>query len=650
MRKRAVVGGVTAAVLVAGAAGAGSVVAAHRAGEGGSTAPPRPRSRAFARAWRERSFTTPGHALHRHHQRRRPGTTFTKATAGLGLGTGHGHRRRPCAAPATARRPPCTSPGPWPGASPWSLRRAGHRPARRGRRSRWADRRSPRTTRRGTPQLETGDHPDGHPHVGRPRHPARPGRRGPRPRSARSTRCRSTRPAPPPPPSRELEKVVDEPAGSLVAKLAAATKAGSKAPIPVITYRQADFDERKAALDALKGVIYPAREQPLAKSRTFAQPLLGFVRRRERRAHRQEQGPVCRGRLRRGQRPPGAVRRGARRHAPGSRSPRAPPRTPRCSPRTRCAGKDVVDDPVPERAGRRRDRARRRPAACPSALVAVDVKTGDVLASANSPALGFDRAMTGHYPPGSAFKIATTYALLTVGQGHAEHVGHLPEELRRRRPVLQELRGRVARHPGLHHRLRPLVQHGVRRSSRPSSPTTTWPRPPTRSASPAGPRPSASPTPSTPASPPTTARPTRRRPRSGRAATSPHRWPWRCSPPTWRAGRRSPRPLVTDPAVAGADRAPKPLDAKVVGQLRTLMGEVVSRGHRHRPAGARRAARSAARPARRSSAPRTRPRRTRGSSATRATSRSRCSSRRARAAAASPPRSPRTFLTALAAG
>ena len=36
--------------------------------------------------------------------------------------------------------------------------------------------------------------------------------------------------------------------------------------------------------------------------------------------------------------------------------------------------------------------------------------------------------------------------------------------------------------------------------------------------------------------------------------------------------------LVTDPAVDGADRTPKPLDAKVVGQLRTLMGEVVSSG------------------------------------------------------------------------
>jgi cell division protein FtsI/penicillin-binding protein 2 len=36
--------------------------------------------------------------------------------------------------------------------------------------------------------------------------------------------------------------------------------------------------------------------------------------------------------------------------------------------------------------------------------------------------------------------------------------------------------------------------------------------------------------------------------------------------------------LVTEPAVEGADRAPKPLDAKVVGQLRTLMGEVVTEG------------------------------------------------------------------------
>ncbi|MEO5610219.1 MAG: penicillin-binding transpeptidase domain-containing protein, partial [Ornithinibacter sp.] len=51
----------------------------------------------------------------------------------------------------------------------------------------------------------------------------------------------------------------------------------------------------------------------------------------------------------------------------------------------------------------------------PGAVVALDVKTGEVLASANSPTSGFDRAITGKYPPGSTFKVATTYAYLTRG-------------------------------------------------------------------------------------------------------------------------------------------------------------------------------------------------------------------------------------------
>jgi cell division protein FtsI/penicillin-binding protein 2 len=50
--------------------------------------------------------------------------------------------------------------------------------------------------------------------------------------------------------------------------------------------------------------------------------------------------------------------------------------------------------------------------AVPAALVAIDVPTGDVLAVANSPADGMNRALTGHYAPGSVFKIATTQALL----------------------------------------------------------------------------------------------------------------------------------------------------------------------------------------------------------------------------------------------
>ncbi|HET9186920.1 MAG TPA: penicillin-binding transpeptidase domain-containing protein, partial [Acidothermaceae bacterium] len=52
----------------------------------------------------------------------------------------------------------------------------------------------------------------------------------------------------------------------------------------------------------------------------------------------------------------------------------------------------------------------------PSALVAVRVSTGQVVAVANGPnGGGFDTALLGQVPPGSAFKIVTTAALLQGG-------------------------------------------------------------------------------------------------------------------------------------------------------------------------------------------------------------------------------------------
>ena len=210
-----------------------------------------------------------------------------------------------------------------------------------------------------------------------------------------------------------LEKVTNEPAGSLVQKLAAAKKAGNQAPIAVITYRQADFDARRSALDALVGVIYPAREQPLAKTRTFAQPLLGAF------------GPVsaelvakAKGRYAAGdyagvsglQGKYDAILGGT----PGVKVTSSGKPGTALFEKAAVAGTDVkttLDPRVQDAA----EAALKSTGAVPSALVAVDVKTGDVLASANSPQLGFDRALTGHYPPGSAFKIATTYALL---KGH----------------------------------------------------------------------------------------------------------------------------------------------------------------------------------------------------------------------------------------
>ena len=209
----------------------------------------------------------------------------------------------------------------------------------------------------------------------------------------------------------DLEKVVDEPKGSLAAKLAAAKKSGSRAPIPVITYRQSDFEQRKDRLDAIVGVIYPAREQPLAKSRTFLQPLLGSFGPVSAELVDKSKGRYAAGDLAgvsglQGQYDP--VLGGT----PGVKvTSSAKPDAPLFE-KAPVSGTDVKTtlDPAVQDAA---ERALGGSGDVPSALVAVDVKTGGVLAAANSPALGFDRALTGHYAPGSAFKIVTTYGLLT---------------------------------------------------------------------------------------------------------------------------------------------------------------------------------------------------------------------------------------------
>jgi cell division protein FtsI/penicillin-binding protein 2 len=50
-----------------------------------------------------------------------------------------------------------------------------------------------------------------------------------------------------------------------------------------------------------------------------------------------------------------------------------------------------------------------------SALVAIDARTGGILAVANKPTTGFPPAIAGSYAPGSTFKIATALAALTNG-------------------------------------------------------------------------------------------------------------------------------------------------------------------------------------------------------------------------------------------
>lgn len=206
-----------------------------------------------------------------------------------------------------------------------------------------------------------------------------------------------------------LEKVVEAEPGSLVAELAAATEAGSQAPIPVITYREDDFAARRDALDALQGVLYPRTVQPLATDRQFGQPLLGSYG-----EVTAEIAEASQGRYTSGDRA-GLSGLQLTYDTRLAGTPKTTVTTTSDSilfERDPVAGEDVTLtlDPDVQRAA---ESALTATGDVPSALVAIDVATGQVLAAANRPWFGFDRANTGRYPPGSTFKIASTYALLT---------------------------------------------------------------------------------------------------------------------------------------------------------------------------------------------------------------------------------------------
>ena len=211
-----------------------------------------------------------------------------------------------------------------------------------------------------------------------------------------------------------LEPVVDADKGSLVAALATATASGSKAPIPVISYRDSDWTPRAARIEAIKGVIAPTSEQPLGRTRTFGQPLLGGYG--EVTAELVEKSN---GRYEAGDR---AGRSGLQAQydealagATGLQVTVSGDGGATLFEKAATDGADVettLDPEVQEAAEKALADSR---LTVPGALVAVDVQSGEVLAVANSPTSGFDRALTGRYPPGSTFKVATSYAYLTRG-------------------------------------------------------------------------------------------------------------------------------------------------------------------------------------------------------------------------------------------
>ena len=370
----------------------------------------------------------------------------------------------------------------------------------------------------------------------------------------------------------ELEKLVKEPAGSLVAKLHAANAAHSKGAIPVISLRDAAFQSIRPQLDALIGVVYPSRVQPLV---SFARPLMGSY------------GPVT----------AEGIKNGKGRYVAGdyaglsglqgqyndvlggtsgftvtsSDKPDAP-----LIEKAAVAGKPMTLT-LDTKTQKAAEAALAGTGKVPSALVAVDVTTGDLLAVANSPATGMNRALLSAYAPGSTLKVATTYSLLSKGLSPATPV-NCPATLALDGRTIKNYQGEVlgmvpfskdfamscnTAFAGLSTKMGMSDVHdaaaalgigagwgnhlGVKGAFGGSVPVATSPVERAATA-------------------------------FGQARTSVSPAAMAVMAASVARGSYIEPALIRTPAVAGADRAPKPLNAKATGELRTLMRLVVTEG------------------------------------------------------------------------
>ncbi|NAZ84153.1 penicillin-binding protein [Kineococcus sp. R8] len=192
-------------------------------------------------------------------------------------------------------------------------------------------------------------------------------------------------------------------------------QASPDAFVEVITLRRTDYDAQRDALQAVPGAVFRTSTLPLAPTRAFARALLGGVGQVTAEVVEASGGRYAAGDLaglsglqaRYDERLAGRV--GVVVRAAGGTTalsqelatvPAVPGETVRVSLEN--AVQQAADEAL---AG----------VASPSALVAVDTATGEVLAVANGPATGGDRALTGRFPPGSTFKVVTTLALLGGG-------------------------------------------------------------------------------------------------------------------------------------------------------------------------------------------------------------------------------------------
>ena len=221
-----------------------------------------------------------------------------------------------------------------------------------------------------------------------------------------------------------------------IAAIAASTDADAKALrravaaappgnfVPAITLREEEFEDVREGLEAIEGVEFGEREQPLAPSHEFARAVLGAVtpvpaEQLEDDPDRFEEGDLA------GQ--------WGLQAAFDERLAGTPTRQVLLRRVSDAAGVAALHEVEGERGQPLRTtldlRAQLAAEAAlggkegNAALVAIEPSSGDLLAVANRPTDdAFNRAMDGQYPPGSTFKIVTTSALLRGGLDTGEVV------------------------------------------------------------------------------------------------------------------------------------------------------------------------------------------------------------------------------------
>jgi len=216
----------------------------------------------------------------------------------------------------------------------------------------------------------------------------------------------------------QLAAIVHVDAASLAARVKAAPPTQF---VEVITLRQGDFAPVAAAVSAVPGVILHHIDEPLSPTHDFARALLGTV------------GPVTKEIVdaSKGRYVAGDVGglSGLEKEfdtmlggTPGYTIDVVHPSAGGSAPLpTRIASQPVVDGKplqttLDQNVENAADAALSTVTDQPSALVAIRVSTGQVVAVANGPAGGgYDTALLGQVPPGSAFKLVTTAALLQQG-------------------------------------------------------------------------------------------------------------------------------------------------------------------------------------------------------------------------------------------